>query len=164
MLGIVISLTASVFFIGAIAYLRWFFYRIAPDPWQWLYSQGTRTTLAEPHLSRYRRLLALALGACCSAFLFAGTLHARLSPPERPVVPDALLGYTHYLTTKHGGVYGIYFEYLTLTYGIWSIGGGMPIAVFIAIGLKINLYEGAPAFPLLVFIGAVTSMLLCFAL
>jgi hypothetical protein len=165
MLGMVIWLTASVFLISAIAYLHWSFYRIdEPSRWRWLYSQSARTTLAEPYLSWCRRLLTFVVGACFSAFWFAGTLHSHLSPPERPIAPEASLGFTHYFSTKHGGVYGTYFEYLTVNYGIWVMGAGMLLAGLIAIRLKINLYQVSPAYPLLVFVGAATSMVLCFTL
>lgn len=164
MLGLITWLTASVLLFGASAYLNRFFYRInAPDPWRWLYAKGAETTLVEPHLSRYRRLLTFALGACFSAFWFAGSLHSYLSPPKRPIDPEASLGFIHYLNAKHGSVYGTYFEYLTVSYGIWLMGGGILLVGLVAIRLKINLYDG-PAYPLLVFLGAATSMVFCFSL
>jgi hypothetical protein len=115
-------------------------------------------------LSFYRRILTLALGALFAGLCFVGTLHARLSPPERPIVPEASLGYTYLFNTKHGGVYGTYFEYVTVSYGIWLTGGGIFLAILTAIRLKINLYDGSPAFPLLIFVASTTSMVLCFAL
>jgi hypothetical protein len=142
-----------------------------PNPWRRIESNSeSQTALAQsqilmrPAFRFYRRILTLALGALLAGLCFVGTLHARLSPPERPIVPEALLGYTHFFNTKHGGVYGTYFEYVTVSYGIWVAGGGIFLVIFIAIWLKINLYDGSPAFPLLIFVASTTSMVLCFAL
>lgn len=173
MLGVITTLTACVLLCGAIAFLNWFFCQIgAPNPWRRIESgsESAQAALAQsqllirPALSFYRRLLTLVLGALFAGFWFVGTLHARLSPPERPIVPEAWLGYTHFFNTKHGGVYGTYFEYVAVSYGIWVTGGGMLLAILIAIKLKINLYDGSPAFPLLIFVASATSMVLCFAL
>jgi hypothetical protein len=173
MLAMIVWLTTSVFLWGAIAYLNWFFYRAgAPNLWRWLEpnSQNARTSLAEPNstprpnLSSYRRLLTLLVGACFSCFWFAGTLYSYLSPPERPIAPEASLGYTHFFHTKYGGVYGTYLEYLAINYGIWVIGGSMLLAGLVAMKLKINLYESSPAYPLLMFVASAISMVLCFVL
>jgi hypothetical protein len=173
MLSVIITLSACVLLCGTVAYLRWFFYRMgAPSPWRRIESNSecAQTDLAQsqilmgPVLSFYRRILTLALGALFAGLCFVGTLHARLSPPERPIVPEASLGYTYLFNTKHGGVYGTYFEYVTVSYGIWLTGGGIFLAILTAIRLKINLYDGSPAFPLLIFVASTTSMVLCFAL
>jgi hypothetical protein len=64
-------------------------------------------------------LLLFAAGAGFGGFIFAGILHTLLSPPERPVFPEPALGYTHLVKAKYGSVYGTYFEYLAVTYGLW---------------------------------------------
>ena len=171
--GMIVTLTVCALLCGAIAYLNWFFYRIgAPSPWRRIETVSASAqmdlahspALSRPVLGFYRRLLTLVLGALFAGVCFVGTLHARLSPPERPIVPEASRGFTYLFNTKRGDVYGTYFEYVTVSYGIWVAGGGILLAILVAIRLKINLYDGSPAFPLLIFIASITSMMFCFAL
>jgi hypothetical protein len=65
------------------------------------------------------RLALIVVGACMGGFFFCGMLHTNLSPPNRPILPEPALGYTHLLTARHGTVYGTLFEYLAVTYGVW---------------------------------------------
>jgi hypothetical protein len=69
------------------------------------------------------RLALMVEGICIGGFFFCGMLHTNLSPPKRPIVPEPALGYTHLLTARHGTVYGTWFEYLAVTYGVWIMWG-----------------------------------------
>jgi hypothetical protein len=172
MLRLIVWLTTCVFLCGAIAYLNWFCVEATPRihrRWHESISENAQAASAEPDSSSrpdpnfIRRLLTFLVGACFSGFLFAGTLHGYLPPPERPIVPDASLGYVYFFNPKHSGVYGTYFEYLVVNYGIWVTWGSALLIGLIAIRLKINLYD-SPAYALLFLVGSATSMTLCFAL
>jgi hypothetical protein len=59
------------------------------------------------------------VGAGIGSFLFCGALHTYLSPPNRPIIAEPELGYTHLFKAKHGDVYGTCFEYLVVPHGAW---------------------------------------------
>jgi hypothetical protein len=126
--SMILSIIGLVFVFGAVAYFQWFFYRnrstdqrpefAAPND-----STGSARANSDSGGSRsglrwYERLFAIALGACIGSFLFVLLLSNYLSPPRRPVVPEVALGYTHFFKAKFGSVYGTYFEYLAVTYGV----------------------------------------------
>jgi hypothetical protein len=86
---------------------------------------------APVRLSRYERAALFTVGACVGGFIFSGVLHTILSPPTRPFYPEPTLNYTYPIKTKYGDAYGTYFEYLTVTYGIWvTWGSGAAISLF----------------------------------
>jgi hypothetical protein len=96
---------------------------VVSDPQGLVFDPGgsVRLTLSETrfHWSRDELLVLCVMGVCISGFFFCGILHTELSPPNRPILPEPALGYTHLLTARHGTVYGTLFEYLAVTYGVW---------------------------------------------
>jgi hypothetical protein len=90
--------------------------------------QGGSISLAQPdsgttRLSWDERLVLFVVGACIGGFFFCGILQTDLSPPNRPVFPEPALGYTHLFKAKYGNVYGTFFEYVAVTYGVWIMWG-----------------------------------------
>jgi hypothetical protein len=169
----IISLTASVLFCGAIIYLSWFFYRDQdriPAPWRWLKVNSTavqsslaqRDSSSQPTSSFYGRLLAFVGGTCLRGLIFVANLDTYLSPDRRPLTPNVALGYTHLFKAKYGHVFGTYFEYLAITYGIWVTWGGFVLAGLIAVKLKVNREGKRPYQPLLVFAGSAVSVVFCY--
>jgi hypothetical protein len=65
------------------------------------------------------RLVLYVVGAGIGSFLFCGALHTYLSPPNRPIIAEPELGYTHLFKARHGDVYGTFFEYLVVPHGPW---------------------------------------------
>jgi hypothetical protein len=97
-----------------------------------------------PSLTWYEWLVSFAAIAGISGFIFCGILHGVLSPPNRPLSPDPSLGYTYPFSPKHGYVYGTYFEYLAVTYGVfgmWAFG-----AVCGLIGFKLGIQNKSRTF------------------
>jgi hypothetical protein len=72
----------------------------------------------------YEWLILFVIGAGLGGFIFSGFLQGYFSPLNRPLSPDLARGYTHLFKAKHGDLYGTYFEYVTVTCGIW-IGWGL---------------------------------------
>ena len=68
----------------------------------------------------YERLILFVIGAGLGGFIFSGFLQGYFSPLNRPLSPDLARGYTYLFKAKHGDLYGTYFEYLTVTFGIWA--------------------------------------------
>ena len=97
-------------------------------------------------------------GAGISGFIFSGILQQYLSPPQRPAFPEAALGYTHLLEAKYGSVYGTYFEYLTVTYGVWSMWG--LCAVSGLSGYMLGIRHKSRTYPLQICAAAAISMVL----
>jgi hypothetical protein len=94
----------------------------------------------ENGFSSLELLVLFVAGAGFGGFIFAGILHTLLSPPERPVFPEPALGYTHLFKAKYGSVYGTYFEYLAVTYGLWTMWiVGVLASVFLKIKLKARI-------------------------
>jgi hypothetical protein len=172
--SMILSITGFVFVFGAVAYFQWFFDRnrstdqqpalAAPNDSIGLARANSDSGGLRPGLRWYERLFAIVLGACIGGFLFVVLLSNYLSPPRRPVVPEVALGCTHFFTAKFGTVYGTYFEYLAITYGVWvTWGGGALIGACVAM-LKIRINEQARAYPLFLGAGAAASMVLCYAI
>jgi hypothetical protein len=159
MASLIVSLTLSVFVCGAIGYLRWL---------QWFGSalQSDSKAVAghtstRSYSSRWReRLLMFAAGGCLACFCFAVNLSGYLSPGNRPAVPEVSLGQTHFFGSKYGSVYVTNFEYLAVTYGLWFGLGGLIVIAMIAKMLKTDFRGGSNIYPLALFAGLVTSMLL----
>ena len=87
---------------------------------------------ARPAWTWTERLVLFVVGAGIGGLLFCGALHTYLSPPNRPIIAEPELGYTHLFKAKHGDVYGTFFEYLAVTYGLWiSWGIGAAASTFI---------------------------------
>ena len=106
--------------------------------------------------TRNERFILFVVGASFGGFLFCGALHTFLSPPNRPVVPEAARGFLHLFHTKYGYVYGSRFEYLAVTYGVFTtwIAG-----VFCGLFLKIKLRSRAhPRYPIEIVIAALISI------
>ena len=121
---------------GAIGGVSWFLQRDAN--WGW---------------SEHLVLWIAGVGA--AGFFFCGGLHTNLSPPNRPVLPEPALGYTHLFTTRHGNVYGTLFEYLAVTWGIWAMWGLAAVVTLIFFKLK---NSGSPRNPWQVWAAAAISM------
>jgi hypothetical protein len=126
-----------------------------------LTQSGSGTT----RLSWHRRelLLLFVAGAGFGGFIFCGILHTLLSPPERPVFPEPALGYTHLFKAKYGSVYGTYFEYLAVIYGLWMmwIVGVVSTVLFRKIEPKSRAY---PRYPWQGFAAMAISMALYYAI
>ncbi len=110
----------------------------------------------------YQRLALLVIGAGLGGFAFCFILTGYLSPPKRPVLPDAALGYTYFFKIKSHGVYGTYFEYLAMTYGPLTTWGVTLVGGIFSASLKIN--RSSRAYPLQIFAGAVISMALYYVI
>jgi hypothetical protein len=173
MTGMIVSLTACVFLCGAIAYLLWFGNKIRaagpPRRYTLLPPSGSMAVERQglsAHTARiwYKRLLALISGVCAAGFCFVVSLSGYLSPGNRPISPEAALGYTHYIRGKYAGVYVTYFEYLAVTYGIWVPWGGLALIGMIVIKLKVDPMDGSQVYPLLSLAGSAISMVLYFIL
>jgi hypothetical protein len=108
------------------------------------------------------RLVLFVVGAGTSGFIFCGILHGYLSPPKRPLFPEPALGYTHFFKAKHGNVYGTFFEYLAVTYGIWISLGGVAVSGAFVSFLKIK--QKSRTYPRQIFAAAAISMALCYAI
>lgn len=94
--------------------------------------------------------------------MFCGTLGTFISPPKRPVVPEPALGFTYFLKAKYGNVYGTFFEYLAVTYGVWIMWGvGAATSPFIFF-LKIK--QKSRTYPRQIAAAAVISGALCYAI
>jgi hypothetical protein len=106
-------------------------------------------------------LLLFAIGAGFGGFFFSGILQTHLSPPNRPALPEPLLGYTYLFKTKYGNVYGTLFEYLVVTYGVWTMWG---IGVLGGLFLKIRHAGTVPRYPWQIFAAAAISMALYYAI
>jgi hypothetical protein len=76
-----------------------------------------------PTFSWDEQLVLFAVGICMGGFLFSGLLHTYLSAPNRPLIPEPTLGYVYLFKARHGYVYGTFFEYLAVTYGVWVMWG-----------------------------------------
>jgi len=109
-------------------------------------------------LTWYERLVLFGTGAGISGFIFSGVLQQYLSPPKRPVFPEAALGYTHLLQAKYGSVYGTYFEFLTVTYGVWTMWG--LCAVSGLFGYMLGIRQKSRTYPLQICAAAAISMVL----
>jgi len=110
----------------------------------------------------YERLILFGAGAGVSGFIFSGILQTYLSPPNRPVFSDEALGYTHRLEAKYGSVYGTYFEYLTVTYGVWAMWG--LAAVSGLFGYVMGIRHKSRTYPRQIFAAAAISMALYYAI
>jgi len=156
MKSMIVSLVACVFACGAIGYLQWLFPRSR--------SLDTQPIQAITHGVKWRDgLLAFIAGACIAGFIFVINLSGYLSPHRRPLVPEISHGYSYFFTAKYGGVYGTYFEYLAVTYGVWATWGGLALmGAFVGV-LKIRINEKSSTFPLLFFVGSAISMVFYYA-
>jgi hypothetical protein len=106
-------------------------------------------------------LVSLIIGAGAAGFFFSGILYTDLSAPARPAIPQPALGFTHLFAAKHGDVYGTYFEYLVVTYGIWaSCGVGLVGGLF---GIALNLESRSRTYGRTILLGAAISLALYFA-
>jgi hypothetical protein len=114
-------------------------------------------------LSWLELLLLFVAGAGFGGFIFGGILHTVLSPPERPVFPEPALGFTHLFNAKYGAVYGTYFEYLAVTYGLWImwIAGVVGTVLFRKIEPKSRAY---PRYPWQAFVATAISVALYYAI
>jgi hypothetical protein len=80
----------------------------------------------------------------------------------RPVFPEPALGYTHFFKAKHGDVYGTFFEYLAVTYGVWIMWGvGFVSSAFIAI---LKIHQKSRTYPRQISAAAAISMALYYAI
>jgi len=86
----------------------------------------------------YERLILFGVGAGISGFIFSGILHGNLLPLNRPAFPEPAMGYTHLFKTKYGNVYGTYFEYLAVIYGVWVTWGFAAVCGIVCYVLKIQ--------------------------
>jgi hypothetical protein len=109
----------------------------------------------------YQRFALFVVGAGLGGFAFCFILSGYLSPPRRPVLPDAPLGYTYFFEIKSHGVYGTYFEYLAMTYGTLTTWGIALVGCAIIAILKVN--PTSRAYLLQIFAGAAISMALYYA-
>jgi hypothetical protein len=110
-------------------------------------------------------LMLFFVGACMGGFFFCGFLHTDLSAPTRPVVPEPALGYTHVFKARHGYVYGTFFEYLAVTYGVWITWGIGAVGYLIFLKLKTG--ENSRPYsrhPWQIFAAAAVSMVLYYAI
>jgi hypothetical protein len=115
-----------------------------------------------PSWSWDERLILFVAGASIGAFFFAGILGTYLSPPKRPILPDPVLGYTHFFKAKYGDVYGTFFEYLAVTYAPWiMVGVGAIGSAFFLIKRKSRAY---PRYPREIFVAAAISIALYYAI
>ena len=105
-----------------------------------------------------------AAGSCLACFCFAASLSGYLSPGNRPTAPEVALGQTHFFGSKYGSVYVTNFEYLAVTYGLWFGLGGLLLIALIAKMLKTDFRDGSKVYPLVLFAGSATSMLLYYAI
>lgn len=170
--SMIISIMAFVLAFGLIAYFQRLFRRSRSSDLQLRLalpsseSAGSARANPDSDASRpdvrwYERLFAIVFGACMGGFLFVVLLSNYLSPPRRPVVPEVTLGYTHFFKAKFGSVYGTYFEYLAITYGVWVLwGGGVLIGACVAM-LKIKINENSLTFTLFFWAGRQSPC--CFA-
>jgi hypothetical protein len=125
----------------------------------------TQTDSATTRLSWNEQLVLFIAGAGISGFLFCGILSTDLSPPKRPIFPEPALGYTHFLMAKHGNVYGTFFEYLAVTYGIGMMWGVAALSGLIFWSLQDSAKSPTyPRYPWQVFAAAAVSMALYFAI
>ena len=127
----------------------------------WPKKQELETAVVSP-ARRWRRsesLLLFVVGASFGGFIFGGILHTILSPPERPVFPEPALGYTHLFKAKYGSVYGTYFEYLAVTYGLWMM---WIVGVLTSVFLKIKLRARISRWQ--VFAAVAISIAVCYAI
>ena len=173
--SMIISIMAFVLAFGLIAYFQRLFRRSrSSDPQLRLALPSSESAgsaranpdsdASRPDVRWYERLFAIVFGACMGGFLFVVLLSNYLSPPRRPVVLEVTLGYTHFFKAKFGSVYGTYFEYLAITYGVWVLwGGGVLIGACVAM-LKIKINENSLTFTLFFLGGAAISLLLCYAI
>ena len=128
---------------------------------------STSLVQSDPDYSRsgwrwYQRLALFVVGAGLGGFVFCFILTGYLSPPKRPVLPDAPLGYTYFFKIKSDGVYGTYFEYLAMTYGPLTTWGVTLVSGIFGASLKIN--RNSRAYPLQILAGAVISMALYYVI
>jgi hypothetical protein len=108
------------------------------------------------------RLVLFVVGAGISGFIFAGILHAYLSPPKRPVSPEPALGYTYFFKAKYGYVYGTFFEYLAVTYGVWMSWIAVAVSgVFISI---LEIKQKSRTYPRQIFAAAAISIALYYGI
>lgn len=115
-----------------------------------------------PGWTWYERLALFGVGVGLSGFAFSGILHTNLSAPTRPVHPDPALGYIHLFTTKYGDVYGTYFEYLAVSYGIFGMWGfGAVCALF---GYILNVHRKSRTYPRQNLAAAAISMVLYYVI
>ncbi len=111
--------------------------------------EGSADLTPEPRInwSWNEKLILFVAGACMGGFIFCGILSTNLSPPNRPVVPEPALGYTHFFKAKHGQVYGTLFEYLAVSYGVfamWGIGALIGLIFFSLNGRNLPGYRRNP--------------------
>ena len=74
----------------------------------------------------------LLAGALIGCFIFVADLSSMISPPVRPAHAEPALGYNYLVKAKYGSIFGTYFEYWTLTYGVFLalLGGFGALALF----------------------------------
>jgi hypothetical protein len=159
---------------GLIGYLHWFLEGVRrPKSPQALDQVGNDNSdlvaevepaCSRPSLDRYKQLLPFIVGTLLAGFFFVLTLSGYLSRENRPTMPEAALGYTYFVKVKFGSVYGTFFEYLAITYGIWLCWAGLLIAGVVGKTLGITINDGSLAFPLRLFTGAATAMLVYYLL
>jgi hypothetical protein len=120
------------------------------------------SSTARPSWSRRERLALFGMGVGFGGFVFGGILYVNLSSPNRPVLPETALGFTHLFRAKYGNVYGTYFEYLAVTYGIWAMWGfGAVSALF---GYILDIQHKSRTYPRQICAAAAISMALCYAI
>ena len=117
---------------------------------------------ARPSWTWYERLALFGMGVSFGGFVFSGIMHGNLSSPNRPVFPDPALGYTHLFNAKYGNVYGTYFEYLVVTYGVWATWGlGAVSGLF---GYSLDIQHKSRTYPRQILAAAAISMVLYYAI
>jgi hypothetical protein len=115
-------------------------------------------------LSWDEQLVLFAVGICMGGFVFCGILHIWLSPPHRPAFPEPAMGFTHFFKAKHGNVYGTFFEYLAVTYGIWVMWGIGVLGGLSYFSLKNRLPPRYPRYAWQILAATVISMPLYYAI
>lgn len=143
---------------GALGYISWLLQRDHR-------TDRTDSETTRLSLSWVEWLIFSVIGAGISGFFFCGMLYANLSPPNRPVFPEPALGYTHLFKAKYGNVYGTFFEYLAVTYGVWTMWGIAALGGLIFFSLKDRERSRTyPRYPWQVFPALAISMVLYYAI
>jgi hypothetical protein len=108
------------------------------------------------------RLVLFGVGAGLSGFFFSGILHSYLCVPHRPVFPEPALGFTYLIKPKYGIVYGTYFEYLAVTYGVWTMWGFAVVCGLF--GSVLDIQHKSRTYPRQIFAAGAISMVLYYAI
>lgn len=129
----------------------------------WLLCRGRPSGLQHSSASSWRELLhAVLTGGCIGSALFRGILLTYLSPPVRPVVPDIALGYTYSFNVNHGSVFGTYFEYLVIAYGLWPMWG--VLILFVLFRMPFRIVTKSYVYPLIAIMASAICMMLGYAI